>query len=315
VLRLADAWVWDSWYLDTGEAFHAFYLKASRALVDKERRHHRASIGHAVSADLIEWTELPDALVRSDGPAFDDLATWTGSALVGPDGAYHMFYTGIGREHGDAVQRIGHAVSADLLAWTRVAGVPVCADPRWYSTLSPGRREHWRDPWVFRDDSAACWRMLVTAETIEPGPPAAGCIGTATSTDLLTWEVGPPLAVDTGFGQLEVTEVMRVDDSWVLVWCMRAADFVRSGEPADGGPAITGTWSAPADSPSGPFHLDRAEPIRVPGTYAGRVVKDRGGHPVLVAFADELPHGTFGGFLIDPVPLDLTERGTLQPSG
>ena len=37
MLRLPDAWVWDSWYLHDGDRHHAFYLKASRALLDPDR--------------------------------------------------------------------------------------------------------------------------------------------------------------------------------------------------------------------------------------------------------------------------------------
>ena len=84
-------WVWDFWLADDGERFHLFFLKASRALLDPERRHRRASIGHAVSEDLRSWTELADALVADDAPAPDDLATWTGSVVRGPDGRWRMF--------------------------------------------------------------------------------------------------------------------------------------------------------------------------------------------------------------------------------
>ncbi|MDZ4045485.1 MAG: hypothetical protein U1E32_06860, partial [Rhodoglobus sp.] len=70
---LPDSWVWDFWFADDGEQYHLFFLYASRALHDPERRHYRASIGHATSLDLVEWTRGPDALVRGDAPAIDDL--------------------------------------------------------------------------------------------------------------------------------------------------------------------------------------------------------------------------------------------------
>src|SRR5262245_20772746 len=116
-LLLPDAWTWDSWFVDDGERFHAFYLKASQALLDPDRRHGRASVGHAVSTDLRALTALPDALVPSDGPAFDDLAIWTGSVLRGPDGTWRMYYTGRTRGEPGLVQRIGLATSDDLLTW------------------------------------------------------------------------------------------------------------------------------------------------------------------------------------------------------
>ena len=314
MLVLPDAWVWDSWYLDDGERFHAFYLKASRALHDPDRRHHRASIGHSVSDDLVTWTELPDALVASDGPAFDDLATWTGSVIIGPDGRGHLLYTGICRDTGDRVQRIGHAVSDDLVSWARVDAPPVEADPRWYEAAGIAGHSPWRDPWVFRDDALGAWRMLVTASTTAVERGARGCIGTAVSDDLLHWTVEAPLSEPAGLHQMEVPQTVRADGQWVLVWCMRDIDRgPQAAQPGDGGPAITGTWTAPADSPTGPFHVDRAEPIRVDGCYAGRVVADRSGAPVLLSFVDREAGGAFGGWITDPIPLALTERGTLQP--
>jgi beta-fructofuranosidase len=272
-------------------------------------------VGHAVSDDLISWTELPDALVPADAPAWDDLAIWTGSTITGPDGRYHLYFTGIGRTEGDRVQRIGHAVSDDLITWTRLDLPPMEADPRWYETAVIGGHSPWRDPWVQWDGAADRWRMLVTGSTVDVVRGARGCIATATSPDLLHWTVEPPLTQPAGIHQFEVPQVVDVNGRWVLVWCMRDIDLgPEAAAPGDGGPAITGTWTAPADSPTGPFRIDRAEPIRVPGTYAGRIVRDRAGQLVLLAFADRVDRGDFGGYLIDPVPLDLTSRGTLQPA-
>ena len=315
MLRLPDAWVWDSWYLDDGQRFHAFYLKASRALLDPDRRHHRASIGHAVSDDLVTWAELPDAMVAADGPAFDDLATWTGSAVIDPDGRGHLLYTGICRATGERIQRIGHAVSDDLIGWTRVDQAPLVADARWYETPELRGHSPWRDPWVLRDEAAGCWRMLVTASTCAVDLEQRGCVGTAVSDDLLHWTVEAPLTEPAGLHQMEVPQTVQVDGQWVLVWCMRDIDLgPGAAPPADGGPAITGTWTAPADSATGPFHLDRADPIRIDGCYAGRVVTDRSGTPVLLSFVDRDGDGGFGGWITDPVPLALTAGGTLQPA-
>ena len=59
---LPEAWVWDFWIVDDGDRFHMFFLYASRALKNPDARHFRASIGHAVSTDLTDWTRVTDAL-------------------------------------------------------------------------------------------------------------------------------------------------------------------------------------------------------------------------------------------------------------
>ena len=98
MLRLASYWVWDFWFADDGDLYHLYFLKASRALLDPDRRHWRASVGHATSRDLTNWVEREDALVPSDEGAFDDVATWTGSVVRDAQGTWRMFYTGVDRQ-------------------------------------------------------------------------------------------------------------------------------------------------------------------------------------------------------------------------
>ncbi len=70
---LSSSWVWDYWFADDGETYHLFFLYASRALHDPDARHYRASVGHAVSDDLLTWTPVADAIVRGEAGSFDDL--------------------------------------------------------------------------------------------------------------------------------------------------------------------------------------------------------------------------------------------------
>ncbi|UUZ57794.1 family 43 glycosylhydrolase [Nocardioides sp. B-3] len=120
-----------------------------RALKDPNARHYRASIGHAVSTDLTNWERVTDVMVRSDGPAWDDLATWTGSVVRHPDGRWFMFYTGsTAAPGGSNIQRIGYATSDDLMTRHK-AGHPVLeADPEYYERLAAGlwHDEAFRDP-------------------------------------------------------------------------------------------------------------------------------------------------------------------------
>ena len=110
-VRLSDSWVWDFWLADTGErvppvlpAGLARPRRPAPAPLAGDRRARGLDRPH-------DWTELADALVHSDGPAFDDIATWTGSVLQAPHGTWRMFYTGLSRTEGGRVQRIGSATS------------------------------------------------------------------------------------------------------------------------------------------------------------------------------------------------------------
>ena len=312
MLKLADHWVWDSWYADDGENFHVFFLRASRALLDSERRHFRASIGHAISKDLINWTLLPDALVTSDSPSWDDMATWTGSTFLAPDNLWHIFYTGVSRRENGLVQRIGHAVSDDLIVWEKVGTEPITvADEEWYEPLnfSDWPDQAWRDPWVFADSKGDGFHMLVTARSKTGDRLTRGVIGHATSKDLFTWKVQPPLSQPNEFGQLEVLQVEVVEGSTVVVFCCAPEQLSEQRKKLAG---YAGTYSAPASSLLGPFDLDKAELIDAPNIYAGRIVKDRSGQWNLLGFVNKGEDGCFVGEICDPIPLFLTDRGTLQ---
>lgn len=295
----AERWIWDSWYTQDGDVHHAFFLTAPRSLGDPERRHVNAVVGHAVSHDLHEWSHLPDAMTPGKAGRFDDLAIWTGSVVKDGD-IWRMFYTGVDVAIGGARQRIGQAVSEDLVHWTRVSSDPlVIADPRWYSVFDRDGVESFRDPWVFLHTDGL-WHMLITA-TDRHGH---GCIGHATSNDLLTWTVEAPLAIKTGFAQLEVLQVAEVEGSPVLFFsCLETDVSIDSVERR------TGVYSARAEGPLGPFALDRSEPIGLDGIYAGRVVETADG-PVVLGFRNATSTRAFEGVIGEPVGLTLTDRRT-----
>ena len=296
MLRLPDHWVWDSWYAqdDAGQR-HAFFLRASRALLDPHRRHRRASIGHAVSTDLRSWQLVADALVPAD-TGWDDLATWTGCTVRGPDGRWYLFYTGVGRAEDGLVQRIGLAVSDDLITWQRHGdGLIVEADPTWYELLDRDMwyEQAWRDPWVFPDPDGDGWHMLITARANHGPADERGVIGHATSPDLLTWTVQPPLSAPAGFGHLEVPQVAVVDGQPLLLFCTNAIAAGRGSEHL--------LWTVSAPTVRGPWDVAAAQPIDQPNLYAPRLVPDGDGWS-LIGFIDHVD-GQFVGELTDPIPV------------
>ncbi|HEY8720740.1 glycosyl hydrolase family 32 [Pengzhenrongella sp.] len=312
MLRLPSAWTWDFWLADDGELFHLFFLKASRALIDPDRRHRRAGIGHAVSFDLRSWTEVADALVAADGPAFDDLATWTGSVVRGDDGRWRLFYTGVDRSSDGATQRIGVAVSDDLYTWTRTSDVALLeADPLWYEKFAEDSwpDEAWRDPWVLRDPAGNGWHMLITARAATGALDERGVIGHATSGDLEHWTVQSPLSEPgSGFGQLEVPQVETVGDRNVLIFSCMTSEL--SSERRDSG-ETGGVWALNTGTLTGPFDVSSAYRITDETYYAGRLVQDQAGTWWLLAFLHTAPDGSFVGQLSDPMPVQWGDDGRL----
>ena len=306
MLKLSDAWVWDSWYIKHEGLHHAFYLKASRALGDPNRRHRNPVIGHSVSNDLKNWTELEDAVAVGEQGEWDSWTTWTGSVTQDLNGLWWMFYTGTSREDGGDIQRIGAATSLDLISWSKVVGNPLVeADPEIYEQLDYDlwHDQAWRDPWVFRHGEK--WHMLITARTNAEAPKFdKGVVGHAISADLKVWESMPPISSPGGFGQLEVVQTVIVNGYPTLVWCCGPAelsDRVRIEHPTGGMFSVTG------ESLLGPFDVSKALWFPHETLYAARLVEHEG-QWFLIGFIDGAATGEFGGYLCDPIP--ITNRGS-----
>lgn len=312
MLRFEDRWVWDSWTADDGERYHLFFLQAPRTRSHPDGRHFQVSIGHAVSHDLYRWEELPTALRPASSPRWDDYTTWTGSVVPAPDGRWLMFYTGTSRAEHGLVQRIGAAISVDLLTWQRLDMPPIEADPTWYERLdaSSWPDEAWRDPYVLPDPHGDGWHMLITARANTGPPDRRGVIGHARSSDLLTWEVQPPLTEPGTFGHLEVPQVIDMDGHPLLVFSCHAAQMPPEHRAGVGS---RGIWSVRGPSLLGPFDTSTASVFDHPSLYAGRVIRDRAGQWNLLGFRyDE--DDTFIGEIPDPIPVHQVD-GRLEAHG
>ncbi len=305
MLRLADRWVWDFWTVGDGDVVHVFFLNAPKVIGDPDQRHWNATVGHATSTDVVSWTVLPDALAPSTGAAFDDFTTWTGSVVRDDHGTWWMFYTGTSHADGGRAQRIGAATSTNLTEWTKQRDVVVSADPRWYAVEEPPPWDAtaWRDPWVLREGHGT-WHMLVTARSAVGPVDDRGVIGHATSDDLRTWTVQPPLsAPGSGFGHLEVAQVAEVEGRWVLLFSCVPEQLSEATRDAAGS---CGTWALAIDDPTGPFDVRAAHVLTAENSYAARLVSRRSHEPVLLSFANTLPDGSFVGVLNDPLAVTWT---------
>jgi beta-fructofuranosidase len=74
--------------------------------------------------------------------------------------------------------------------------------------------------------------------------------------------------------------------------------------------ASGGIWCLPGPSLTGPFDTSQAVRMAAESLYSGRLVRDRAGRWVLLAFRNRGPDGRFVGELTDPMPVRWTADGT-----
>ncbi|MDE2914730.1 MAG: levansucrase [Paracoccaceae bacterium] len=315
MLALKDHWVWDSWYLHDGMRWHCWYLKAPTSIGNSDLRHWHVSHGHAVSEDMIHWEHRGTALSPSPNPAWDDMTVWTGSTLRGDDGRWHYFYTGTSTAEDGMIQRIGHAVGDDLESWERV-GDGLCLDltgsnSDFYETEWEGRWHDraMRDPWVMNDPGGDGALMFFTARVPDRREiNDAGCIGLATSADLMTWTLEAPVFVGA-WGQLEVPQVFESNSTW---YCLFSAspDHQAQWNIKKNGIIRYGSHYLMADSPRGPWRLpDGAGLDTGHDRYAARIVEQDGLR--ILGFKDG-GREDFGGYIMNPAPVYRRPDGTLS---
>ena len=166
-----------------GDEYHIFYLK--------RRGGEPYPWCHIKSRDLVEWEVMPDVVHPSPDPAAPDArGCWTG-CVVESGGTFYCFYTGWNpdRPHeGKYPQTICVATSRDLVEWEKVGDGPILwPDDRWYMPRA------WRDPFVFYNEAAGEWWMVICARDAHAPQPRAGALALAASPDLERWEVREPL--------------------------------------------------------------------------------------------------------------------------
>jgi beta-fructofuranosidase len=305
--------LWDFWTIRDGADYHLFYLQAPRALGDPELRHWNVSIGHAVSADLRSWQVLPDALRPGPTGAWDDYTTWTGSVFRDDD-RWAMLYTGTSRSERGLVQRIGLAISDDLLAWRRHPGNPVLeADHGLYEglDLEHWHEEAWRDPWVIRDDDTGVLYALVTARAASGEASGRGVIGLAQAASPERWEVLGPIVRPGPYGHMEIPQVARIGDRWCLLFSAPAIHDVPGRDPDDPR-GFGGSHFLLADAPLGPYDWSTHGVLladRADSWYGAKLIEGPDGSLACLTWLHRAPDGAFVGELSDPFEVSVGSAG------
>ena len=161
--------------------------------------------GHAVSEDLIHWTQIDTALYP-DQPYEDEGGCFSGSA-VEKDGTLHLFYTSVSHAIG---QTQSVAISRDGAHFEKHPSNPII--PRGPYCTPEGRNPDFRDPKVFEAFGKYCM-AVGSCEGSE------GQVLLYTSTDLTAWQYeGILYASDAFGGTLECPDLFPLGDKWVLMF-------------------------------------------------------------------------------------------------
>lgn len=190
--------------------YHLFYLKDYR---DPAGHGEGTPWWHITTRDFVHFDDLGEALPRGSRES-QDLAVFTGSVIAAQD-MFHIFYTGHNsRFQGTArpVQVVMHATSQDLKTWHK--------DPDFFLTapIEAYEKDDWRDPFVFWNEEAGAYWMLLAARKRSGPSRHRGCIALATSPDLIHWTVRPPFWAPDEYYTHECPDLFKMGDWWYLIY-------------------------------------------------------------------------------------------------
>jgi beta-fructofuranosidase len=288
----------DSWFFVHEGMVHCYYLTCPVGTP----RHQQWDIGHATSADLVNWTVRDTVLYKGPAGAWDDCLA-TGS-VIRWQGRFWMAYCG-GR-----TAQVGVAVSDDLTTWTKNPGNPVTdIDTRFYEVTGSGTRKirHWRDPFLWTDGE---WVYhVVCASKREGTPDERGALGLARTKNMTEWEILPPPKVDPVAQELECPQIVPANGKYYLIFStiteFFSSKFLAKYSPDDLG---WSTYSMTGPTPFGPFRMEGTGRILPPSypvqPYACQLVTWNG----KVYLLGTLVHPD-GDTICDPIPVTFTDQG------
>jgi beta-fructofuranosidase len=268
--------------------YHVFYLKGS-------------AWGHIACEDLVHWRQLPDALSKGEGAtAPDGENCWTGS-IVEDSGAFHLFYTGKNSRDPKGDQKVMHAVSRNLTAWTKLPGQTFYADGvnYWSKPVNGGiddrliyHHQAFRDPEVVRMQREGKWWLLLHAALPDGSSPA---FARYESADLMRWTPCKPLVVLPKTLSADCPHLFEAQGKWYLL----AADRHYTS----------------AASPEGPFPSEMM-PYDCGELFVPKTMHD-GHQRILLGWigdregGKDAGKGVWGGILCMPRELYADDRGRL----
>lgn len=302
--RPVGMWSWDYWFAQRGDETYAFYLQAATCI--QTTRHGNQHVGHAVSRDLVHWTDLGPALVP-ENDTWNDRSIATGST-VAFDGKWWMVFTGSGNE----VSGLGLAESEDLVHWRKVGDGPVVPLGKTFEAPWKGEAIRWvalADPYVYPEPVDGWFYMVINAWNIDAPMHSRGCLVTMRSRDLKTWAPHQVLAWPGWFTRMETPQLWRHGNLWYLYFGgvrekEMPEEFVRQTPPL----ATMGNYYFVSEDLEGPYEPGPEWKLKLPDprfAYICKVLPGPDGGDVLLATLN-------GDSLSRPFPVEYAEDGSLR---
>lgn len=312
--------MWDTWYVQQGETTHVYYLQTK--IPNTKSKVPHTAIGHAISSDLLNWEELPGAIMPGDPnspeTAYDSGPLYTGSAVI-HEGKFYNFYCGnhycnYAENTPKNRQSMCLATSDDGTTFTKYEGNPIVEPTRgkyfnWFEELAPFQHHAhaWvdcRDMLVLKDPDNNGWlgycvmRRKDAKDAFE-----SSCIVLCKSDDLYHWTVGEPICTPNRFNCFEVPDVFQLDGRWFML-ALTGNGYGQSERWTDKD-LTGGTIVFESDSPVEPFievkdNLLLSDKHGAAQGYSARTVERNGER--LMLFTRRCP-GEFGNRLSWPVLL------------
>lgn len=253
----------------SGSGFSDWEIGDVDVFIDEKGTHHlfhliipnHDYIAHAVSQDGLSWKREKNALWVGDPGEWDDDMLWTMHVTKNSTGdGYEMYYTGLRRKDRGVTQKVGRAVSKDLITWTKdnQFGLPLESEAPHYENVTNNPREwlSFRDPYKYVHNGEDY--LLICARYAMGPTYRRGCIGVA-KRENGEFQLQKPLHISYVYDDVECPCLVEIRGTYYLLGSIREDVKVRY-------------WFAPEFD--GEYHAFHANVLLPQGNYAARIVKE-----------------------------------------
>lgn len=234
--QFPGTWFGDCMPYGKGEDFYLFHQRDNR---NPEPFGEPFGWDLAITSDFVNYRDMGTAIPRGTDEEQDQFI-FAGSIFEG-EGQYHAFYTGYNREYpkqGKASQVLMHAVSDDLIHWTKTQDKLTFTPQEGYDP------DDWRDPFVLRDEENEQYMLILGARKKGPKTQQTGRTVKFTSKDLKEWKFAGDFWAPDLFVMHEMVDLFKIGDWWyhvVTEYSDRSKMIYRMSK------SIDGPWIAPED--------------------------------------------------------------------